>query len=67
MTIKWAPVRKIWTAAVAFLATGTGVTLINDLVHAIPVPWIAALVGGIPVLVGYLVPGGEAKSVPPTQ
>lgn len=60
MKVSWKPIRKIWAAAAAFLGTGTGVTLINDLVHAIPVPWIAAIVGGLPVLIGYFVPSDAA-------
>jgi hypothetical protein len=60
---KWAPLRKIKAAFVALLGSTAGVTLIDQLVHAIPTPWSSIIVGAVTVATGYLVP--EPSNTPP--
>lgn len=66
--MNWKPIRKISAALVAFLASGAGVTLVNDLAMHIPAMWAGLIVGGVTWLTGYLVPSPKpaAGQLPPT-
>lgn len=62
MKINWKPIRKIGAAFGAFLVSGAGVTLIDALTSGLTPTVAAAIVGGITVLTGYLVPSAKAAS-----
>lgn len=64
MKISWKPIRKIGAALVAFLASGTGVTLVNDLVTHVSPLCASLIVGGVTWLTGYLVPSPKSAADP---